>query len=120
MSYQEFYEELAETAHEIIEEFGMPIPLKRTTGASNNPVEGTNTPGTTQNFEPKGFALNYKNSLIDGTRIQSGDKLLLLDNSVEPKMADRFTFDGAAWKPIDIIKKAPAGIPIVYFVQVRR
>ena len=52
------------------------------------------------------------------SRIEQGDRKLILDNTVEPLMTDRPTVDGKKWTIKEIEKSEPAGIPLVYFVRV--
>jgi hypothetical protein len=59
-------------------------------------------------------------ALVDGTRIKHSDRMLILDDTVEPLMTDRPSFQGSAWTPIEILPKNPAGTPICYFVVMRK
>lgn len=117
----EFYNELAELGIELLTEFGIPVTTTRKTGGSKNPVTGdVIAEPTIEELEANGVLLEYEEQLIDGTNIRHGDKLLMLDNSFEPLQSDVLVHDGAKWQVASCKPTSPAGIPVVYMVQVRR
>lgn len=116
----EFYDNMAITAARLIGQFGLPINLKRTVGDGVDPVTGAETAGVETVYTPNGIFKEYDEKLIDGTRIQSGDRMLILDNTIEPIASDEIEIDGNYWNVVSPIKaKSPAGIPLVYIAQVR-
>lgn len=116
----EFYTNMAATAARLIEQFGTPVNLKRTVGGSVDPVTGVETAGTETVYVPNGIFKEYDEKMIDGTRIQYGDRMLILDNTIEPIASDEIEISGNYWNVVSPIKaKSPAGIPLVYIAQVR-
>ena len=115
-----FYSDMAETANSLISEFGQTITLKRKAAGTLNKVTGTETGATTSLLKPKGLITQYKNNVIDGTRIQGGDRLVILDNTQAPVMTDQVLIGIEYWNIVDIVSKNPAGTALVYFVQARK
>ena len=76
--------------------------------------------GTETTYSPKGIVLEYDDALYNGSRIVQGDRRLVLDDTVAPLMTDELTIAGELWKIIAIEDKTPAGVPLVYSLQVRR
>jgi len=116
----DFYTLLAATASRLIEEYGFQVTVKRTTGESVDPVTGDITAGVDSLNIVNGIFKEYSNSLIDGTRILAGDRMLVLDNSFEPLPTDKVLVGNEYWDIIPpILSKSPSGLPLIYFVQVR-
>lgn len=115
-----FYSDMAATALELLAEFGTSITLKRSTGSSIDPTTGATTAGTDTSVITTGMLKKYPDSMIDGTRIQSGDKELILSSEQVPTTTDKPLIDGENWTVVKIDTVSPAGIPLVYFCQVRR
>ena len=110
-----FYDDMADTVTELLTEFGQTVTLSRST-TTFDPVIGMNTESSTASLETIGVIVPIRQSLIDGTRVQVGDKLYTLGPDVEPLMADKI--DG--WSIIAIEPINPAGTVLAYKVQVRR
>lgn len=115
-----FYNSMAATASKLITKFGAQGTIKRTTGGSIDPVTGDTTAGTTVTYTPNTIVQRYADELIDGTRILSSDRLIILDNTIEPLTTDKITIRGEDWTIVSVSESRPAGIPLVYFVQARR
>lgn len=116
----DFYEDMASTVSELLAEFGQQVRITRETIGSFDPATGIITPGETQHFDLQGVIQNYRDDLIDGTRITAGDRLLVLEPGiVEPKMDDRPVVGGRSWVPVEIQTLAPAGVVLAYKVRVR-
>jgi hypothetical protein len=115
-----FYNSMAATASKLITKFGAVGEIKRTTGGSIDPVTGTVTAGTTVIYTPNTIVQKYADELVDGARILSSDRMIILDNTIEPVSTDTITIGGENWSIVSIRESNPAGIPLVYFVQARR
>jgi len=115
-----FYTEMAAVANDLLSEFGASITLKRTTPGTLDPVTGIESSASTANLTTTGIVKTYATKLIDGTRIQAGDRLLILDDTQVPDMTDQVLIGAEYWNIIDIMPVDPAGTPLVYFVQVRK
>ena len=115
-----FYGEMADVVTGLLAEFGKPITLTRTVAQSIDPVTGEVTPGMETSFAPNGVMKSYPDKAIDGTRILSGDKQLILDPSVEPLMTDVATVKGERWVIQEVEAVNPAGTPLAYKARVRK
>lgn len=115
-----FYGEMAEVVLSMLKEFGKPVTVVRETDGVFDPVTGSNTPGTTEHLKFNGVLKSYKQSLIDGSLIMQGDKLLVLDASHEPKKGDKVQSVDGNWQIEFVDSMNPAGVPLAYKVQVRR
>lgn len=134
-----FYAEVAATATELLAEFGRTIVLSRPTYNFDN---STNKPtsGGVSNLSSVGLFTRISRDLDTGTRIQSTERIMVLDASVAPQMGDLVDVSGAtqsenvgsapgtilstgqatAWTITKIREINPSGTPICYFVQVMR
>jgi hypothetical protein len=121
-----FYNRMAATASKLLAKFGATVTVSRTTGGSTNPVTGAATPGSTATLTAKGLLTEFSdqmkgaNLVGQGTTIQQGDRLLILDNSFEPLMTDRPVVGSQQWNILNIESKKPANVPLVYLVHVRK
>ena len=115
-----FYNSIAATASKLITKFGAVGEIKRTTGGTIDPVTGVPTAGTTVTYTPNTIVQKYADELIDGARILSSDRMIILDNTIEPVSTDTITIGGENWSIVSIRESNAAGIPLVYFVQARR
>lgn len=115
-----FYEGMAYTATSLVTKFGREVTFKRETGGSIDPVTGATTPPVVELFTPPGIWQTIKRENIDGTLIQFGDKMLVIDASFAPEMSDQVLVNSTYWNIVDISDKNPAGTPLVYNVQVRK
>jgi len=115
-----FYDDMAAVANTLIDEFGQTITLQRKTDGTFDNVTGVEAGGSTSLITQKGIVSQYKSDLIDGQRIQSGDRMLILDNTQTPVLTDKVLVGAEYWSIIDIVAKNPAGTPLVYFVQARK
>jgi hypothetical protein len=63
----------------------------------------------------------FRNSEIDGARIRSGDKKLMIEAGVAvPKAGDGLTVEGVAHRVEEVWPLSPAGTDLMYTVQARR
>ena len=89
-----FYNSMAATASKLITKFGAVGEIKRTTGATIDPVTGVPTAGTTVIYSPNTIVQKYADELVDGARILSSDRMIILDNTIEPVSTDTITIRG--------------------------
>lgn len=114
------YAKIATTAARLLNNFGQTVSVTRTTGAAFDPITGTYTAGTEAVYSPKGVLRKYPDAVIDGTRIETNDRELILDNTIKPALSDEITLQGEKWTVINVASVDPAGVPLVYFCQVRK
>ena len=115
-----FYANMAATALRLLDKFGRPVVLTRTTGESIDPVTGRTTPGTDASVTTTGLLKPYPDRMIDGTRILDSDRELILSNERVPVPSDKPTIGGENWSIVNIKTISPAGTDVIYFCQVRR
>lgn len=115
-----FYTRMAATASKLLNKFGGTVTVVRNVGGSVNPVTGAVTPGSNTTLTAKGLISRFDDSLIDGTRIKSSDRLLMIDNTFEPAMTDKPTIASQNWTIVEIRTIKPANVAVMYALQVRR
>ncbi|NYZ69112.1 hypothetical protein H0A36_24125 [Endozoicomonas sp. SM1973] len=117
-----FYESLAGTAVNLLQQFGTQTVLIRTTGEEFDPVTGRVTPGTTEQLKTNGVLTSFTKTTETalGGNIVAGDMLLVLSAEVEPLSTDKLLVNGEPWTIVRILPVNPAGTPISYKVQVRK
>ena len=127
-----FYSELAETATELLAEFGAPGTLARSLTAgptTYDPETGTTTTPTSLPEPLVAAVFEYDERLIDGSLIQQGDReaYVSVAGLEEPKNTDILVWPvgvtGVTPETFTIIKNkkiAPAGLNVLYILQVRK
>jgi len=114
------YTGIAATALKLLENFGGPITLSRTTGDSIDPITGVVIAGTDSSVATTGLLKVYPDKMIDGTRILSGDRELILSNEQEVTTTDKPIIDGEEWSIEEIKTLKPFDVVIIYFCRVRK
>ena len=128
-----FYDEMAQTALEMLQEFGAPVTFTRVTPGTYDPDTGTTTPNVTTTWAGTAAILPASAGTIeafdvrfqDGTLIETNLRALLvaaLGLTNQPKPADTVTFaDGSVWTSLGCTPLGPDGVtPLVYNVTVRK
>lgn len=125
-----FYDEMAQTATEMIREFGWPMILRSSSPQDEyDPIEGTltveadgvvNTPVFGVKIAP---TVEYTQSMADGS-VQSKDMLVYLEPSAKyPNLEDVLVIEDQSvieiWQIVNVQEIKPAGVPLLYIVQVR-
>jgi len=114
-----FYDDMQDVATELLTEFGKSITFSRITKTFNK-ITGKNTTATTATTATVGVEIPINQRLVDGTRIQSGDRSLIIDASYAPVMADTVSLSGETWSIVEIQPIKPADTVIAYRLQVRK
>lgn len=114
------YDKTAATALKLLTKFGQAIIFVRETGGSTDPITGVVTPGTDASVITTGLLRKYPDNMIDGTRILSSDRELILSNEQEPLPSDKPTINGETWSIESIGTLSPAGTVVIYTCQVRK
>lgn len=114
------YASLATTADNIIGTFGIPVTVLSKGIATYNVDTGTVvTTDTTQTAN--GVITNYDTKDIDGSQVLRGDKRLLLSpigiTSIKPDA--KVTIAGISYNVITVNETNPAGVALVYDLQIR-
>lgn len=93
-----FYDEMADVATELLTEFGRTVTFERITDTFN-PITGKDTTRTVTEHSTVGVEIPIRDALVDGSRVQVGDRFLIVDDSYAPAMGDRLQdspYTGAA------------------------
>lgn len=106
-----------------IKQFGMPMTLSVETAGTYDPATGVISVATTTTYPVDGLVVEYESKDIDGSLIKLGDKKILMtasDTTPEPTSDYTLTMSSIDWAVINCNPIAPAGLAIVYEVQVRK
>lgn len=115
------YTELAGDLVDLLTEFGQVVTFKRTSGESLSPVStSADTTGTTNSYTTKGIFKPFPARLVDGSRIQMADQMLVIDNTFAPVIDDLVTRDSEDWNIIGITTYKPASTVVAYSLHLRR
>ncbi len=118
------YASLAADVIDLLKEAGRPLILRRGNVADTyDEVTGTKTPGgpggdTTFTGVTLSITESYA-ARVGTENIQTRDQLVYAGNEIEPKMTDVIVIDGEEWQIVGILPTSPAGIPVIYEIQVR-
>lgn len=110
-----FYSETADTVTDLLTEFGQAITITRESSVFDA-VKGRDISVSSESLSTVGIWQVISAKLIDGTRIRLGDKFLVIDGTVAPRMGDRI--DG--WSIVEITEINPAGTVLAYKLLVRK
>jgi len=114
-----FYSDMADMVNELLDDFGQTVTLRRTVAGTFDATTETESGGSTSDITTTGIQKNYRQDQIDGTRVQHGDRLYILDDDQVPVLSDKVKVGSVYWNIVDIQTVNPAGTPLAYFVQVR-
>jgi hypothetical protein len=106
-----------------IQQFGMPMTLSTETAGVYDPATGVISNPTKVESPVSGLIMEYDSKDIDGSVIKIGDKKVLMtasDTTPEPTSDYTLTMGDKDWAVINCNPIAPAGLAIVYEVQVRK
>lgn len=115
------YAKSAATALKLLTKFGASGTLTKRTEGSYDPATGSNTI-TETSYTVKSVLLNYKFSEMNDTDslIQAKDrKIIMQATTVTPDTSDAFTFNGTAYRIINVKTLNPAGTSVIHELQVR-
>lgn len=112
-----FYNSLASTATRLLTKYGQTITFR--TKQSYDPVTGVAS-GSSPDITTVGLFQRIPNTVIDGTRIKTGDKLLVIDGSYAPTIDQAVVIGSGEWSIEEIEEVNPAGTDLVYFVRIRK
>lgn len=93
------YSGLANTATRLISEFGAPCTFHNVTEGAFDPLTGV-TGDTTEGVTLTAVRLQFSSSDIDGTMIQEGDFVLLIDGVQDISNIDSVTVDGEQYEVV--------------------
>lgn len=110
------YSGLQSTATRLISKFGRDFTLRTLikSGPSYNPVI-VNSDQTI-----KGVFTKFKAGEVDGTLIQSSDKMVIVDSAVIPSVDQRIADGSSEYSIVNVDEIKPGEVGMIYKVQARR
>lgn len=112
------YPGTAATATRLLQRFGAAATLKRQTAGAYNPATGTSTP-TVASLATTAAVFAYAQKYVDGTLIREGDQQAFCAPAVEPAVGDVLTWQGSDYQVVMVRPVSPAGVPVLFEVQIR-
>lgn len=113
------YSETAADVTASLKEYGVSTSLRQTTLGAYDPTNGNAVP-TTGNVSVTALVIDYPIRYIDGTKILAGDKQAYVAPGTAPKVNDELLWMGEWWRIVSVETLAPAGVPVLYTLQVRK
>lgn len=114
-----FYAGLQSTALSLLTSKGQDVTLRQSAGSAYDPTTGTSTVTYTDTVLP-GVVTGYKQSEIDGTLIQQGDKRVILPSTITPKSGDLIVIGGVSHTVVSVEIVSPAGENVIHKAQIRK
>ena len=110
---------LKKVSSNILVKFGAPVTFSQETYTSFDPENGK-TVSTTSTFTVNGVVDFYSKDEVNGTTILSGDiKLIIESNGNVPTNEDVATIESIDYRVMNVLHVSPAGVAIIYEVQLR-
>lgn len=110
---------MGKIALRLITSAGQDVTLTKLTGGTFSGALGAYTSQTSTNYTVKSYIGNYKDSLIDGTMIQRGDRMAYIENTVQPLIDNVITADSIEYKIINVKSININGDAVLYEAQLR-
>jgi hypothetical protein len=105
-------------------DFGRDVTLRKVIPGAYDATTGGTAAATTTNTATRGMLLGYRDSQINGTTIQRGDRkcIMKVPNNVTPEVSDRLVVGAETLSVVDVRRVALGedGTVIVYILQVRK
>ena len=122
-----FYTEMQELAQELLEGFGAPVTLTKegSAGGGYDADGNVQAPVASVSVTGVGARLNYtgetKQAFVEatGTVIMTGDCRLLYKGGA-PEIGMTVTLSGIKWRVVAFMPLDPAGIVVMYEIQLRK
>ncbi|MBA5978758.1 hypothetical protein HT737_00175 [Pseudomonas sp. MD195_PC81_125] len=119
-----FYDEMAVMALDMITEFGQPVTISKTEPGEYDPETGGESLGATIEQTAQGILLDFTGQEFQSNSlIKQGDKKLkIAAQGLDwvPDLLNKVIIQGRTWSIVPPLKEVnPAGIPILYELQVR-
>lgn len=113
------YVELSKIAAGVLQEFGQSIMIEHVSTSDYDPARGT-VSVKNDSYQAHGCVFNYASTEIDGARILEGDMVVLLESlPIVPAVGDLVHIATKIMRIINVERLCPAGIDVVYRLQVR-
>lgn len=115
------YDEIADTAAELLAEFGTIVKLRAKGTAAYDVNTSRATPPTPVDRDRNGVLLDFDRGKKEerGQLIQAKDKRLIMEAGVIPSLEDVVIVGSTTYSIVSIGEASPAGLPIVYNLHLR-
>jgi len=111
------------TAHRLLTKFGASGVLRRVLAdtATYDPATATTTQPAELQTSCIAVVIAYPAHLVDGTRIRTGDQLAYISavSATSIKVDDLLVWQGVTYSVVNAKELAPAGVNVLWTVQVR-
>jgi hypothetical protein len=115
-----FQSDMAETAHELLTEFGATATLKKVSAGTYDPSTGTAT-RTESTSTITLYEEDVKGRDIDGTLIKSGDKMATISaQGLVPETGDVINYMGVDWSVVSVTRENTNALAVVYYAVMRK
>ena len=114
-----FYDDMAATVTELLDEFGREMALRRMAESSYDPATGETTGGGQVDLPTVGLFRSMTAEYAATNQVLAGDRLAIIDASQEPRASDRLVAGAEVLTIVRIESINPAGTPLAYRLQVR-
>lgn len=114
------YSASAATANRLIKKFGTSVGMDRVVLGEYDPDTGT-TPTTTTTQTVKAVVIDFPQRYIDGTLVRAGDRRAIVSavGATAPLQGDTFTWKSIPQVVVSVKELGPAGVAVLYTLQVR-
>lgn len=118
------YDKLAATYTKLVNRYDQRNPKMRITMIRNGSID-TNTgdyvQGSEKKYDINGVITEWKDNQIDGQVIKRGDRKIIADNTIEPRLGDHILIDGLLYTIVEpIVHHNPGGTILGYEFNARR
>ena len=114
------YTDLADTAAELIADFGAPASLERIAPIVYDPTAPVATVGGPKRYACNGVDIGTERAYFAKSLILEGDsQLLVTPPEVEPMVGDNVLWGSKRWRVVGAKPIAPGGTAVAWILQVR-
>ena len=115
------YNSIKGTARSLLAKFGQSMTLVKTTSDSYNTTTGANTL-TTSSTTDLGVILPYGDALNSApdSLVKQNDQQIFIQMATVPSVTDKITVAGVDYNIVSVKAIEPAGVNVLYELQVRK
>lgn len=112
-----FYDDMAQTAAELISEFGSTFTFRRTTAGTLDAATQVMSGQIETDYTPKGIWTKFEKDYAG--QVEVGDKLLLIDKSHAPELGEVIIDGSKKWRIVELLPLQPADTLLITRCHVR-
>lgn len=114
-----FYDDMAQTARELVDEFGRTITLRRVNPGAYSAASDSFSGASSVDHTVKAVFTSFKAQEIDGEIIRRDDKRVILAG-IAPLVGDQILEETTTWRVLSVETVKPGDTDILWKVQARR